>query len=126
MRPDRLGFGIFLAPFHPLHEDPTAAFDECLAGGDAERGKKTFMTHLTAACIRCHRVGKEGSTVGPNLEDVATKRDTKYLLRSIVARAHGRTFTTRPAPAIPSPRTLLPEEAFDVCRRRRAGLRVLF
>lgn len=27
MRPDRLGFGIFLAPFHPLHEDPTAALD---------------------------------------------------------------------------------------------------
>ena len=27
MRPDRLGFGIFLAPFHALHEDPTAAMD---------------------------------------------------------------------------------------------------
>lgn len=31
MRPDRLGFGIFLAPFHPLHEDPTAALDRDMA-----------------------------------------------------------------------------------------------
>ena len=31
MRPKRLGFGIFLAPFHPLHEDPTAAIDRDMA-----------------------------------------------------------------------------------------------
>ena len=31
MRPERLGFGIFLAPFHPLHEDPTAALDRDMA-----------------------------------------------------------------------------------------------
>lgn len=31
MRPDRLGFGIFLAPFHPLDEDPTAAIDRDMA-----------------------------------------------------------------------------------------------
>jgi limonene 1,2-monooxygenase len=31
MRPERLGFGIFLAPFHPLHEDPTAALERDMA-----------------------------------------------------------------------------------------------
>jgi len=31
MIPDRLGFGIFLAPFHPVEEDPTAALDRDMA-----------------------------------------------------------------------------------------------
>ena len=31
MIPDHLRFGIFLAPFHPLHEDPTAAMDRDMA-----------------------------------------------------------------------------------------------
>jgi quinoprotein glucose dehydrogenase len=65
--------------------DPLAEWSECLTGGDAEAGRETFMTHLTAACIRCHRVGKTGSTVGPNLESVGVKRDRKFLLRSIIS-----------------------------------------
>jgi len=64
--------------------DPLAAWSECLTGGDPEAGRETFMTHLTAACIRCHRVGKTGSTVGPNLESVGLKRDRKFLLRSVI------------------------------------------
>ena len=31
MTPDHLNFGIFLAPFHPVHEDPTAALDRDMA-----------------------------------------------------------------------------------------------
>ena len=65
--------------------DPVAGFSECLTGGDAVVGKEIFMTHITVQCIRCHKVGKTGSTVGPNLESIALKRDAKYLLRSIIA-----------------------------------------
>lgn len=65
--------------------DPLAAWSECLTGGDAEAGRETFMTHLTAACIRCHRVGKTGSTVGPNLESIGLQRDRKHLLRAIIS-----------------------------------------
>ena len=36
-------------------------------------------------CARCHRVGKNGSTVGPNLQSIGRTRDTKHLLRAIVA-----------------------------------------
>ncbi len=43
------------------------------------------MTHLTAACIRCHRVGKTGSTVGPNLESIGLQRDRKHLLRAMIS-----------------------------------------
>lgn len=65
--------------------DRVTGFSECLTGGDATAGKDVFMTHITVQCIRCHRVGKTGSTVGPNLESIALKRDAKYLLRSIIA-----------------------------------------
>ena len=65
--------------------DPVVGFSECLTGGDANAGKEIFMTHITVQCIRCHKVGKTGSTVGPNLESIALKRDAKYLLRSIIA-----------------------------------------
>lgn len=54
-----------------------------LAGGNAVRGKEVFETHLAAQCIACHRLGKEGSNVGPALAKVGAKgRD--YLLESIV------------------------------------------
>lgn len=65
--------------------DPASGFSECLTGGDAGAGKELFMTHITVQCIRCHKVGKTGSTVGPNLESIALKRDAKFLLRSIIA-----------------------------------------
>lgn len=60
-------------------------FQECLTGGDASRGSDVFMTHLEAQCIRCHRIGKTGSNVGPNLKDIGSKKEADYLLRSIVA-----------------------------------------
>lgn len=64
------------------------AYSECRSGGDPQAGKKIFNTHLDAQCVRCHRVGKKGSTVGPDLAGVATREpaitDPDYLLRSIV------------------------------------------
>ena len=65
--------------------DPASEFSDCLTGGNETRGNDLFMTHLSAQCIRCHRIGKTGSNVGPNLQDVGIKRDANYILRSIVA-----------------------------------------
>jgi quinoprotein glucose dehydrogenase len=60
-------------------------FVACEKGGDAELGEKLFMTHVTAACVRCHQIGDRGQTVGPNLAGIGNKKATRYLLRSIVA-----------------------------------------
>ena len=68
---------------HP--SDIVREFQECLTGGDAARGSDVFMTHLEAQCIRCHRIGKTGSNVGPNLQEIGSKKQADYLLRSIVA-----------------------------------------
>lgn len=65
--------------------DPASAFADCLSGGDQAQGQSVFMTHLAAQCIRCHRIGKEGSNVGPNLQDIGLKRDPNHILRSIIA-----------------------------------------
>ncbi len=79
-----------LAEFQRAHEvttdaDPALAFEDCLVGGNSESGRDIFMTHIAAQCIRCHRIGRQGSNVGPQLDGVATRRDAKYLLRSIIA-----------------------------------------
>ena len=54
-------------------------------GGNAATGKKIFLTHVTAACVRCHQVGDQGNTVGPNLTRISDMKDARYLLRSIVS-----------------------------------------
>ena len=69
----------------PPDDDPASRFAECIEGGDAKRGRDLFLTHLQAQCVRCHRIGKQGSDVGPGLDGVATRRDARFLLRSMVA-----------------------------------------
>ncbi|MEM7232622.1 MAG: PVC-type heme-binding CxxCH protein, partial [Planctomycetota bacterium] len=64
--------------------DPLATWVDCLDGGDPASGREIFLSGETAACVRCHRVGGTGSTIGPDLEGIAKQRDAKSLLRSIV------------------------------------------
>ncbi|WP_197455638.1 HEAT repeat domain-containing protein [Stieleria neptunia] len=59
-------------------------FALCLSGGDAARGETFFRTDLRAQCSRCHRIGKKGSDIGPELTKIAKQRDADHLLRAIV------------------------------------------
>ncbi len=52
-------------------------------GGDAAAGEVLFRSHVQAQCSRCHRIGRGGSEIGPELTKIAGKRDADYLLRSI-------------------------------------------
>lgn len=54
-----------------------------LYGGDAGLGAKVFNEHLAAQCTACHRVGKEGSDVGPPLTEIG-KKGREYILESLV------------------------------------------
>ncbi|MFN3194194.1 MAG: PVC-type heme-binding CxxCH protein [Aureliella sp.] len=56
----------------------------CMSGGDIKKGQKLFATHVEAQCVRCHRVGDEGSDIGPALQGIGAKRDAAHLLRAIV------------------------------------------
>jgi len=49
--------------------------------GDAARGRAVFDGK--GGCARCHRVGAQGSRVGPDLSDIGTMRSAGSLLRSL-------------------------------------------
>lgn len=51
----------------------------------AERGKQAFAT---AQCIKCHRCGATGETIGPDLSAVAQRFQRKEILESIVYPSH--------------------------------------
>ncbi len=54
-----------------------------LSGGDAKLGETVFNENLAAQCTACHRIGEEGSDVGPPLTEIG-KRDRQYILDSLV------------------------------------------
>ena len=64
--------------------DVLAAHNECLSGGDAERGREVFFGNAAASCRRCHKVGDQGGEAGPNLSAVGKDRPRTELLESIL------------------------------------------
>jgi putative membrane-bound dehydrogenase-like protein len=52
--------------------------------GDARRGDEIFHKHPTAACVLCHMVKGQGSTVGPALDGIASRKDAKYIEESLL------------------------------------------
>jgi quinoprotein glucose dehydrogenase len=63
---------------------PYGPYRTALLGGDAEAGRKVFFEKTAVACLRCHRVGREGGEVGPDLTKIAHDKSRDYLLESIV------------------------------------------
>jgi len=85
--------------------------------GDAGRGESIFWKHPVAACMNCHMLGGKGSTVGPALDGIASRKDEAYLLESLVnpnaALAEG--FNQVPvSPMPPMGQILKPQELADV------------
>jgi putative membrane-bound dehydrogenase-like protein len=51
--------------------------------GNVTRGKSIFFEH-TARCVLCHMLNKEGSTVGPALDGIATRSTPEYRRESLL------------------------------------------
>ncbi len=64
--------------------DGLAAVREALYGGDPAEGRKVFFEKPEASCVRCHKIGKEGGEVGPNLSDIGKRQTREYMLESVV------------------------------------------
>ena len=62
---------------------PLGPWSHVLSGGDPAAGEKVFEENLAANCTACHRIGKKGSNVGPELTKIGSK-DRSYLLRALV------------------------------------------
>ena len=68
-------------------DDPLAAFQVTLAGGDKNTGRGILYNHGAAQCIRCHKADPnrgKGGVAGPHLKDVGKKHDAAYLLESLI------------------------------------------
>ncbi|GIW79208.1 MAG: hypothetical protein KatS3mg105_1015 [Gemmatales bacterium] len=50
--------------------------------GDAERGRKIFMT--TGTCNKCHMVNNEGKQVGPDLSEIGSKLSREAMFESVL------------------------------------------
>jgi quinoprotein glucose dehydrogenase len=66
-------------------ENPTAAYQDCLVGGNKANGKTLFFERSQLSCVRCHEVGDDGGEVGPELTDIGVKKNAEYLLEAIIA-----------------------------------------
>jgi putative membrane-bound dehydrogenase-like protein len=61
----------------------TPAGEEAVLAGDPKRGEQIFLHHATA-CILCHSLHGQGSTVGPPLDGIATRATPAYIKESLL------------------------------------------
>ncbi|MHA3775553.1 PVC-type heme-binding CxxCH protein [Verrucomicrobiota bacterium sgz303538] len=52
--------------------------------GDPKRGEEIFFKHGTVACVLCHQLKGQGSTVGPALDGIASRKDAAYIEQSLL------------------------------------------
>lgn len=64
--------------------DELRSYRECLAGGNAEEGRKIFRERAEVFCLRCHKVNGEGGEAGPDLTGIASRKSREYILESII------------------------------------------
>ncbi len=62
---------------------PLGAHRASLEGGDAALGAKVFSENLAAQCLACHRIGSQGSAVGPPLSGIG-KKDRGYIFEALL------------------------------------------
>ncbi|MEI6714966.1 MAG: PVC-type heme-binding CxxCH protein [Verrucomicrobiota bacterium] len=62
----------------------TPVEEEKVTAGDAKRGEQIFWKHPTAACVLCHALKGQGSTVGPALDGIASRKDAAYIKQSLL------------------------------------------
>ena len=56
---------------------------EAILAGDPKRGEQIFFKHQVA-CILCHSLRGQGSTVGPPLDGIATRATPAYIKESLL------------------------------------------
>jgi len=52
--------------------------------GDSQRGRQIFFDAKGSACVKCHRIGKEGGEVGPDLSGIGLKYNRNQLIENVL------------------------------------------
>ncbi len=60
------------------------AYAVSIEGGDPMNGSDIFFNRGSVSCLRCHKINGSGGDVGPELSDVGSQRDRRYLVESLV------------------------------------------
>jgi putative heme-binding domain-containing protein len=63
---------------------PMDEYLEALFGGNRMNGRNTFNYNSTAQCVRCHSLGGEGGSVGPNLAKIGATLSREQLLQALI------------------------------------------
>jgi quinoprotein glucose dehydrogenase len=66
-------------------KDHLSRYRESLSGGDAAKGRDTFLNSAAVYCQRCHKLDGQGGEVGPVMNGIAKDKSRDYLLEAIVA-----------------------------------------
>jgi putative heme-binding domain-containing protein len=82
-RPRALALRRFLLLWASLKKETAVAERDIpeLKGGNWERGRRVFLSEQ-AACFKCHAIGGQGGTIGPDLSNLP-QRDYASVLRDI-------------------------------------------
>ncbi|MCE7065401.1 HEAT repeat domain-containing protein [Dyadobacter sp. CY326] len=75
-----------IAKLAPLRTKGTtvADYQDALFGGNAQLGRRYFMTNSAAECVRCHSIGGQGGEVGPNLSNIGNVLSREQILQALV------------------------------------------
>ena len=57
---------------------------ESLFGGNRNNGRNIFNNNSTAQCVRCHNMGSEGGSVGPNLSKIGGTLSREQILQALI------------------------------------------
>jgi len=72
-----------LAPMRSNGET-VADFQDALFGGNAQLGRRYFMTNSAAECVRCHSIGGQGGEVGPSLSNIGGTLTREQILQALI------------------------------------------
>lgn len=96
--------------------NPTPSAEGALVG-DAKRGENIFFKHQAVACVLCHQLKGQGSTVGPALDGIASRANAAYITESLIEpnKALAKGFEALGAsPMPPLGAVLKPQELEDI------------
>lgn len=63
---------------------PMDEYMESLFGGNRNNGRNVFNYNSTVQCVRCHNLGSEGGSVGPNLAKIGGILSREQILQALI------------------------------------------
>jgi quinoprotein glucose dehydrogenase len=61
-----------------------ADYQDALFGGNAQLGRRYFLTNSAAECVRCHSIGGQGGEVGPSLSNIGNVLTREQILQALI------------------------------------------